>query len=69
MAIETVRCRICDFCKDEAVGQSCILCHKDFCFRHGDRYTPGDRTPLRHRLALCDICAVKWTTNETITKV
>ena len=58
MAIKLVERRICDFCeRQEASSFPCCLCHKDFCYAHGDSYTPGDRIQNRIRIDLCHDCA------------
>ena len=57
MAVKQVERRICDFCELEAVASPCLLCHKDFCYDHGDIYIRGDRQGKHPRLAFCDECA------------
>ena len=57
MAVKQVERRICDFCDHEASHTPCCLCHKDFCYSHGARYSPGDRQDRHLRIDLCDGCA------------
>ena len=56
MGVKQVERRFCDFCDKEAASAPCCLCHKDFCYAHGDTYRPGDLSLLRRLLALCDVC-------------
>ena len=57
MAIKQVKRRICDFCEQEAHADPCLLCHKDFCYDHGDTYRIRDWEAKRPRFDLCDECA------------
>ena len=57
MAVKQVARRICDFCDKEANAKTCVLCHKDFCFDHGDVYRPIDHESGRNRFDFCDVCA------------
>ena len=58
MAVKQVERRMCDFCEErEASYSPCCLCHKDFCYEHGDSYTPGDRIHNRTKFDLCHGCA------------
>ena len=58
MAVKQVERRICDFCDKEAALDPCEICGKDFCYDHGDRYSPMDRGNTgRPRFAVCDHCA------------
>lgn len=57
MAVKQVERRICDYCDREAHVDACLLCHKDFCFDHGDTYNTGDRYRSRPKFDLCDDCA------------
>ena len=57
MAVKQVERRICDFCDYEASADPCLLCHKDFCYDHGDTYRMEDRRAKRPRFALCNACA------------
>ena len=57
MAVKQVERRMCDFCNHEASPAPCLLCHKDFCYDHGDTYRIADRQAKRPRFDLCDECA------------
>jgi hypothetical protein len=58
MAVKSVERRICDFCDRQASINPCCLCHKDWCYDHGDAYRPSDRNAGRpQRFAFCDVCA------------
>lgn len=60
MAKKQVERRICDFCDSDAMATPCLVCLKDFCYAHGDRYTPVDRCGSRPRFSLCDACAKEF---------
>ena len=57
MAIIQVERRICDVCDEEAHAAPCLLCRKDFCYAHGDRYGVGNWEAKRPGFDLCDECA------------
>jgi hypothetical protein len=57
MAVKQVERRICDSCEREVSNEPCCLCHKDFCYSHGDIYRPGSWQKGRPKsFALCDDC-------------
>ena len=57
MAVKQVERRICDYCDKDAAHSPCCLCHKDFCYSHGDGYRPGDWQARHLQIHLCDGCA------------